>query len=50
MARDASSQRALYIRRKGEWIRIGTLTASKKIIIDKSVDTILEEVFGEWNK
>ena len=50
MGRDGSSQRALYIRRKGEWIRIGTLTSSKKVIFEDNVDTILEDIFAEWYK
>lgn len=50
MSRDGSSQRALYIRRKGKWIRIGTINSDKKIIFQSNVDTIIEEVFAEWLK
>lgn len=50
MSRDGSPLRALYIRRKGKWIRIGTITASKKISLEDNVDTILEDVFEEWYK
>jgi len=50
MSRDGSSQRTIYIRRKGKWIDIGVINAKKKITFRSNVDTIIEEVFAEWLK
>ena len=50
MSRDGASQRAIYIRRKGKWIKIGVINSDKKITFQVNVDTIMKEVFAEWLK
>ena len=50
MSRDGASQRAVYIRRKGKWIKIGVINSDKKITFQNNVDTIIKEVVAEWLK
>lgn len=47
MTRAGQLSRAIYIRQKGTWIRIGTLWKDGEVKLYKNVYTILEEVFEE---